>query len=255
MPKSWQEIEFLDYKERQIRRRSQRTRELEQVGTSKTSDRSRLLRLSVGGLTFLALLSAGIFAYQNYGAAGLMSAAYRSTLGVASVSGEVEMSTTTSNWEPLKAGARLRSGIHVRTGKSGKVTLSPAIPGSRIVLYENTGLFFEKIQLSAKNPQSAAMTFEMEKGEAVFDFTAGTPLTKLVLPLVTVWSQLGRYKAQIGKEENRVLVARIAVKAEDRADSSRKAVVTADQEIVATLKSPLGKARNALGAALKERWD
>ncbi|MBI4872692.1 MAG: hypothetical protein HY814_14130, partial [Candidatus Riflebacteria bacterium] len=65
MAKSWQEIEFLDYKERQVRRRSQRTRALESVAVAgdRGGEGRRLLRLALGGAVFLALLAGGIFGY------------------------------------------------------------------------------------------------------------------------------------------------------------------------------------------------
>lgn len=255
MPKNWQEIEFLDYKERQVRRRSQKTRELEAASGGKGADREKLLRISIGGSLFLALLAGGIYAYTHMGQLSLVSASARSVLRVVSVSGEVETSSATTGWEPLRQGATVNSGSHIRTGKNAKVVLLPSLPKSRIVLFEQSSLMFEKIQISAKNMASAAFTFEMEKGEAVLDFQEGAPLVKLVLPMVNVFAQNCRYKARIGKDENRVLVSRFAVQAEDRAEPAKKVIVPENQELVSTLKEPCGKPRGAGSAALLEKWE
>ncbi|MBI2944120.1 MAG: hypothetical protein HYY25_07955 [Candidatus Wallbacteria bacterium] len=255
MPKNWQEIEFLDYKERQVRRRSQKTRELELTGAAKGVDRTRLIGLSAGGALFLLALAGGIYAYTHMGQLGLMSASARSVLTVASVSGEVESSSATTGWEGLKKGTKVSSGTHIRTGKNGKVVLLPSLPKSRIVLFEDSSLMFEKIQLAAKNPVGAALTFEMERGEAAFDFQDGAPILKIVLPVVTLWARLCRFKTHISKDDNRVLVARYAVQAEDRAEPGKKTVVTENQELVSSLKEAVPKPRGAGGSSLRERWE
>ncbi|MBI4871110.1 MAG: hypothetical protein HY814_06045, partial [Candidatus Riflebacteria bacterium] len=174
---------------------------------------------------------------------------------VQGVSGEVETSTSTTGWEALKTGAVVGSGVTVRTGKNGKVTLLPSVSESRIVLYENTQLVFEKVQLSKNDPESAAFSFDLEKGEAVFDFPKGVPICRVAVPMVTLWSQLVRYKVRIDKDDNRILVSRFAIQAEDRADPSRKVIVGTEQELIATLKDPVAKPRSALGAAMRDRWD
>lgn len=256
MPKSWQEIEFLDYKERQVRRRSQKTRELQQVAEGPAApDRRRLLRMSLGGVAFLAMLVGGIFAYQRMGLAGNVSSTSRSVIRLAGVSGQVEVSTASTNPEAIKSGATIISGSTVHTGKNGKVVLLPSLPGAKIILYENSMLSFEKIQLSPEDPESAALFLSLERGEAMIDFPKGKPVMRLELPLVVLWSRLVRCKVRLGKDVNRILVTRFAAQAEDRADSSRKEIIAADQELVATLKSPVGKAKKAGGAALRERWD
>src|SRR5688572_3370269 len=100
MPKSWQEIEFLDYKERQVRRRSQKTRELQNVGTGQTGEKSRLKKIVIFGVVFLALLGGGIVSYQEYGRAFGLTTSSRSAMRVDKVSGEVEISSSTTAWEP-----------------------------------------------------------------------------------------------------------------------------------------------------------
>jgi hypothetical protein len=211
--------------------------------------------MSLGGAVFLALLAGGILAYQRMGLAGNLSSGSRSVIRLAAVYGEVEVSTATSGNEAVKTGATVISGSTIHTGKTGKVVLQPSLPGARIILFENSSLAFEKIQLAPEDPQSAALFLSLERGEAVFDFPKGRPVMRLELPLVVLWSQLVRCKVKLGKDENRILVSRFAAQAEDRADASRKEIITADQELVATLKAPVGKPKKAGGAALRERWE
>ncbi len=254
MAKTWKDIEFLDYKERQVRRRSQKTRELEQVLTGNTNEKSKLVGIAVGGVFFLALLVGGIVAHRHYGDLLLTTDAARSVLRVWKVSGTVEISSGGSAWERVKQGAKIGAGTHIRTGEGSKVVLKPAIPNSRILLFPESVLIFEKIQLAQSNNQSAAFNFEIEKGEAVFDFQGGAPICMVDLPLISIGAQKVRFKARITGDENRVLVSHFAAQAQDRSDPSKKVVVPAGQQIVSTLSGPFPKPKGAKDVILREDW-
>lgn len=230
--KKWQEIEFLDFKERQIRRRTAKSRQIKiQLEENAPS----------GGLKFVALtalmavvLGVGGFLYwqhqQNQRAAEL---ARRTELIVTEVKGEVEFSTATTPFVPLKQDAHMAESFTVRQGAGARCTVVTSLSGSRMVILDKGQVEIQKPQASSHEPNSPlALGATVKSGTLMCDFKKGDPRVEIkVPPPVVVRGALGVYKVVVEENATTVLVREAKVKLQQT--SGKKAgLVSIDERAV-----------------------
>lgn len=246
MAKAWQEAEFLDYRERHIRRRARRGIDLKEaqarVDAEGSTSRWPLLLVLVlflgatGGILWIRVLAPRMVP--------------RDRLRVVETQGTVEAVSDVKDWR-LHGGDRVESGLRVRTGEDGKVTLSLFVKGTRLTLFPGTLLSFKRLKLSESGDEFQA-DFEVLQGDCVFEFRneEGRGIVHVRTPqAVDFWAKAALFRLRVGDEASTLVVADGLVKA---SVAGKKEIVPADRQMNSTFDAPLNLPTGA--AVIRERW-
>ena len=234
MAKKWQELEFLDYKERQIRRRAQKKRRLldeSEGGGDDAAEARTQVRILIGGIAaivtvfiYFLVLRSGVVGPVGHG------------LEIRRMSGGVVLSGMLKDWKP-EVDEQVPEDVRVVTNRSGKVELGLHVPDTRIYLFENSEVLFKGLRTgSSKDFQ---LDMEVIKGEAVFEFKneEGIGILHVETPTgVELWGKLVYLKIDSTPHKTRVIVADGLVKAEGMGD---KVIIPGDRQMISTAGEPI----------------
>jgi hypothetical protein len=242
--KKWQEIEFLDYKERQIRRRSQRTRAFHaQIEQSRSSTRGLKV---VAVLAFLLVGFVGSYVLMQERFKALQAALFggRNILTVVEVIKEVDIGGSTMAARPLKVGDTLKDEVTITLGEGARCTLTTFWKGSRIVLLDKGSIDIGKVVPVKENPDAYFVKVGGRSGSVMFEFRTGEPRVEVKTPQGPIGrGSLGFYRYSLDDKESSVLVrdGMVVVSPFDGADKSKKVRVLSDQRLAISKGAELDK--------------
>jgi len=242
--KKWQEIEFLDYKERQIRRRSQRTRAFQLQLEQNRSTTWGLKLVAVLAVVLVAGVVSYVLAQERFRALQAALFGGRNVLTVAEVVGEVEISSSTMAKRLLKAGETIRDEVTILPGERARCTLTMYWKGCRLVLIDKGGLELGKVTPVKENPDAFFLRVGGKSGSVMFELRSGEPRIEVKTPQGPVGrSSLGFYRYSLEEKESSVLVRDgfVVVTPFDGADKSKRVRVIGDQRLAITKAGELDK--------------
>jgi hypothetical protein len=234
LAKKWQEIEFLDLKERQIRRRAQKTKEVKQEIAAAEPEQTRRKGL-VFGLVAVVVVVGGVVVWQAQQAKIARDVAKRSLLAVTEVKGEVEWSTPTSPVAALKDGVSLPAGFTVKQGAAGRTVLTPFLDATRFVVKEKAVVEFDEVK--AEGPEHAdrlTLRATLKLGTFMVEARSGDPRIEVRLPGgVRVRTQQAFFKAIVDEKGASDVQVRDGVAVVEKTDGSKKReVVKVDHRLI-----------------------
>lgn len=240
MAKKWQELEFLDYKERQVRRRAQKKKSLlddagllsGQQGVAVGADSRTQVRILVVG-TALTLVLLLYVLYLRTGSGGALGQG----LSIVRLSGDVTVTTTLKDWK-ARMGESIPKGVRVVTGADGRVELAAHVSDTRILLFERSELEFTDLRLGSSS-QDFQLDCRVVRGACVFEFKndKGIGILHARTPQdVELWGKLVYLKVMAADDQSRIIVADGFVKAEA---GGEKQIIQADRQMVSTFAAPV----------------
>ncbi len=250
MAKKWQELEFLDYKERQIRRRAQKKRRLlEESGAisgehSAAAEGRTQIKILVFGLLSISIVFI-YFVLLRTGVAGPVGQG----LVLERMTGEVILASMLKEWKPTLNEA-VPENVRVVTARNGKVSLGLHVPDTRVLLFENSEVLFKGLRMGQS--QDFQLDMEMIRGEAVFEFKneKGIGILHVKTPTgVNLWGKLVYLKLVSKPTRTRIIVADGLVKAEGMGE---KVIIPGDRQMISTDSEPVSTPR-ALNV-IREVW-
>jgi len=243
--KKWQEIEFLDFKERQIRRRTQKSRAIQLEAEINAPQQSGLRFVAVFAVLIVVLGVGGVTYVHHRDEARGVELAKRTELAVGELKGEVQFSTATAPFAPLKTGDRMAEAFTITMPARGRAVLSTSLAGSRIVVMEKANVELQRPQVHEGEPLDRLyLTALLKQGTVMCEFRKGEPRFEIKLPQsVTVRCGNGLYKVVV--EENgtaTVLVreGRVKVIGSDK----KEALVKVDERAVISATGECAKPAN-----------
>ncbi|MBI4863769.1 MAG: hypothetical protein HY815_26435 [Candidatus Riflebacteria bacterium] len=236
MGKKWQETEFLDYKERQIRRRSRKSQEIQQELQKKES--------STAGLKIVGLASvlvvAGLIGYvATQGKPEFLG--NKTSLTASEVKGDVKISSPSKPIAPLKQGDEWTEGFTIDQPDSARCTFKPHWKECRVVVVDKSSVEIGKIQVASDAADKFKLTITGKKGMCLVDLRRGSPLVEVRFPQgAVVKSGLGMFKAIFDDTESAVIVrdSRVGVFGPG---GGKPVVVSADERLAIRSGESLGK--------------
>lgn len=252
MGKKWQELEFLDYKERQVRRRANKKKKLLEEGANNSVQAAAVdeksMQLKILFFGFVACLFVSIyFVYLRSGSASVSGQG----LKVVRVQGDVVVSGRLNEWKATKA-EPIPEDVTVVTGKDGKVELETSIPGTTIILFENSRLTFDGLNVD-RTTDEFQLDMEIEKGSAIFEFQnkKGAGIFHCRTPQkVDLWGKLVYLKVISSEEGTKIIVADGFVKAEAMGE---KTIIPGDRQMISSEEQPIGTPRAV--NVIREVWN
>lgn len=252
MGKKWQELEFLDYKKRQVRRRANKKKQLmadgkaEEVKAVAAEEKSTQIKILALGCIICCVFCI-YFVYLRSGSAAVSGQG----LKVVRVEGDVVISGMLREWEATKK-EPVPEQVSIVTGKDGRIEMETSISGTVIILFENTVLKFKALNVDSTTGEFQLDT-EIEKGTAVFEFQNkdGAGIFHCKTPqIVDLWGKLVYLKIIATAEESRIVVADGFVKAECLGD---KQIIAGDRQMISSEGDslPTPKAVNVI----REKWN
>jgi len=255
--KKWQELEFLDYKERQIRRRAQKKRRLleegadgpDGVGAAAAEGRTQV-RILIIGIVAIVLVF-GYFIYLRSGAAGPVGVGLKLTR----MRGDVNLAGMLKEWKPSD-GEEVPENVRVVTGRDGKAELGLHVQDTSIQLFEDSDVLFKGLRMGSAAGKDGERDFQLDvevlKGSVVFEFKNddGVGILHVHLPTgVELWGKLVYLKVVADGTKVRVIVADGLVKAEYHGE---KTIIPGDRMMVSSDGEPISTPR-ALNV-IREIW-
>ena len=230
--KKWQEIEFLDYKERQIRRRTQKSRAI-QIELEKDPP-SKGLRVVAVTAVLLVVCGVGGFTYwQHREELRAQELAHRVELSISDVKGDVEYSTATTPFAPLKSDVHPADAFTVRQQAGARVTVVPALGRSRLVVVDKSQVEIAKPHFTDQDPADRLyLNANVKSGTLMCEFRTGDPRLEIKLPSgVLIYGGTGLYKVVVDDKGATVLVRDGRLKV-SKADKSKATAVKVDERLV-----------------------
>lgn len=235
MAKKWQEIEFLDLKERQIRRRTQKTREVKQEIAEAEPEQTRRKGL-VFALVAVVFAVGGVVVHQAQQARIQRDIQRRSHLAVREVKGDVEWLTPTQPVAPLKEGLQLLAGFTVRQKTGCRVVFQPFLASTRFVLKEKAELDVDEVK--AAGPEHAdriTLRVNLKLGTFMVEARSGDPRIEVRLPNdVQVRAQQGFFKVIVDEKGNADVQVRDGLAVVQKSKDKKKEIVKVDNRLIVT---------------------
>ena len=236
MAKKWQEIEFLDLKERQIRRRAQKTREVKQEIAAAEPEQTRRKGL-VFALAAVVVAVGGVMFHQAQQDKIARDVARRSLLSVTEVKGAVEWLTPTQPVGPLKDGVQVPAGFTVKQEATARSVFEPFLKSTRFVVKEKALVDFDEAK--AEGPEHAdrlTLRVTVKLGTFMVEARSGDPRVEIRLPSgVQVRAQQGFYKVIVDDKGTSDVQVRDGVAVVQKTDGSKKReVLKPDQRVIVT---------------------
>ena len=250
MGKKWQELEFLDYKERQIRRRAQKKRRLLEETGALSGEHSA----AAEGRTQMKILGFGIvsiaivFLYFLVLRSGVVGPVGDGII-IERMQGEVTLVGMLKEWKATLKES-VPENVRIVTNRQGKVALDLGVQDTQVLLFENSELLFKGLRRgSSKDFQ---LDVELVKGDAVFEFKndKGIGILHVRTPTgVDLWGKLVYLKLVSNPHKTRIIVADGLVKAEAMGE---KVIIPGDRQMISTDSEPISTPR-ALNV-IREVW-
>ena len=246
MAKAWQEVEFADYRERQIRRRARRGKNLKEA-QARAEAAGTTSRWPLVLVMLLFLSAAGGIVWIRFLAPRMVP---RDRLRVVLSEGEVYGVSDVKDWR-LRGGERIEAGQRVRCAEDGKTTLSLFVADTRVTLFPGSLLSFKRLRISESGQEFQA-DFEVLRGDCVFEFRNpdGRGIVHVRTPqAVDFWAKAALFRLRVGDEASTLMVADGLVQA---SVAGKKQVVPADRQMRSTFDDPLSEPTGA--AVIREVW-
>lgn len=239
--KKWQEIEFLDFKERQIRRRTQKSRQVK-IQLEENAPSSGLRFVAVTALMAVVLGVGGFLYYQHQQELRAADLARRTELIVTEVKGDVEYSTATTPFARLKADTRMSETFTVKQGAGARCTVATSLAQSRLVVLDRAQVEIQKPAATSHDPAAPLfVTAVVKQGTLMCDFKQGDPKVEVKLPQsVVLRGQTGFYKVVVEDQRTTVLVRESRVKL-SRTDGKKEGLVRLDERAIINAAGEWGK--------------
>lgn len=210
--KKWQEIEFLDFKERQTRRRLSKSRQVRIQLEEAAPAASGLKFVAVTALMAVVLGVGGFLYWQHKESLRVAELARRVELVVTEVKGEVEFSTATTPFAPLAVNAHMTETFTVRQGANSRCTIATSLPGSRLVVIDKSQVEIGKPVADSHDGESPLLIKAAVKlGTLMCDFRKGRPRVEVKLPGdVAMRGENGMYKVVVDEAGSSTVLVREA---------------------------------------------
>lgn len=235
MAKKWQEIEFLDLKERQIRRRARKTREVKQEIAEAEPEQTRRKGL-VFALAAVILAVGGVVVHQAQQARIARDVQRRSHLAVREVKGDVEWLTPTQPVAALKEGLQVTDGFTVRQKAGGRVVFEPFLGSTRFVLKEKAEADVDEVK--AEGPEHTdriTLRVTLKLGTFMVEARSGDPRIEVRAPHdVQVRAQQGFFKVIVDDKGNADVQVRDGLAVVQNNKTKKKEVVKVDNRLIVT---------------------
>ena len=196
--KKWQEIEFLDFKERSARRRTQKSRQIK-IQLEESAPSSGLKFVAITALTAVVLGVGGFLYWQHQQEQRGHDLAQRTELIVTEVKGDVEYSTATTPFVPLKVDTHMSEAFTVRQGPNARCTVATSLPQSKLVVIDKAQVEIGKPTAQSHDASAPLfVTAAVKLGTLMCDFRKGDPKVEVRLPAgVVMRGQTGFYKVVV----------------------------------------------------------
>lgn len=197
--KKWQEIEFLDFKERSTRRRTQKSRQVQIKREEAAPAASGLKFVAVTAVAAVVLGVGGFFYHQHQQELRATELARRTELIVTEVKGDVEYSTATTPFVPLKVDTHFSESFTVKQGANARCTVATSLPRSRLVVIDKAQVEIQKPRADSHDGATPLyVTANVKLGTLMCDFKKGEPKLEIKLPQdVVLRGQTGMYKVVV----------------------------------------------------------
>jgi len=235
LAKKWQEVEFLDYKERQIRRRSQKSRELEQRYHRASPGIRGVKIVAVLSILFVGFVVAYVFWQERIKTLSGVLFASRTTLVTTEIVGVVDVSLPTRMSTSLKAGDRFTEDLVLSLSERSRCTFSTCYPNSRIVFIDRGTAEISKIAMVPGSSEDIEVRINGKQGLCLIDARVGEPRIKIQVPQgAAVYSQRGLFQVGFDEKESFVLVreGRVVVAPMDNPDKAKRTPIGPDERLV-----------------------
>lgn len=207
MTRKWEEIEFLDLKERQLLTRLRKSR-LNRIAVQDRSKSWGQVRLVAVVTVLIATVSVGAFLFHERVTRlrGDLHEA-RARIRASRLVGTVEMSTPTTVWAPLAKTDKIEGEFRLRTSPDSRIDLATYLPNSRITLLPRSEVSFLPMATDPEKPDWMSLGMKLEQGAMILHFGQGKPAIETEVPQgVKVQSHLGTYRIEIDKKSAHVYV-------------------------------------------------
>lgn len=210
--KKWQEIEFLDFKERQSRRRLSKSRQV-RIQLEEAAPPPGLKFVFVTALMAVVIGVGGFLYWQHKEAARTQELARRTELIVTEVKGEVEFSTATTPFAPLAPNTHMTEAFTIRQSNNARCTVATSLPGSRLVVLDKSQVEFSKPVAGSHEPDSPLrITATVKLGTLMCDFRKGKPHVEVKMPAeVAMRAENGFYKVVVDETGSAIVLVREAL--------------------------------------------
>jgi hypothetical protein len=232
LSKKWQEAEFLDYKERQIRRRTQRSKALLKA-IEQAAPPARGLKVV---LVLAVLVAGGLVGFVTFQdrikALRAQLLGGRTVLTVTEVRGDVEIGTTSRAAGRPKVGDRFEEALTVSQPAGARVAFGLFWKPARLVVQDKAKVEIGKVILFPDKPDMFRVKVQGQTGTVLAEIRQGEPLIEIVMPQGSlVYGGKGMFRVALDEKESVVIVRDNFVRVTS-SDKVRKASVEADQRMI-----------------------
>lgn len=230
MTRKWEEIEFLDLKERQLLTRLRKSR-LNRIATQDRSRSWRQVKLVTVVTLLLAAVAIGGFMFsERVSKLREDLAEARARMRATRLVGTVEISTPTTVWTPLAKTDKMEGEFRLKTSPEGRVDLASYLPNSRISLLARTEVAFSPVKTDPEKPDWMSLTLKIETGAIILHFGQGNPSVETELPQgAKVLGTRGTYRIDVEAKKSHVFVRGGEVQVTDGGEHTE--TVSPDQQL------------------------
>lgn len=246
LAKKWQDVEFVDYKERQKRRRMRKRLDVEEEISNSFRERWNVVLVSLFVVLFLGVIGTSGY-YLLTAAENLEQKEANMFLEARLASGKVlYRDYLGAEYVPVMINQKFYNRGQFRTGDGSSLEMS-TVDNLVIKVKENSEMLLKSIEVFDTNQQTKS-TLTLDSGEFVFDSRTSGGLLEIQINDVSIFALRSLFKVQLEDEQISVKVSFGRVSVEKLAD---KEVISASQMITVD-SSELGKIRNF--NPLAETW-
>ena len=246
LAKKWQDVEFVDYKERQKRRRMRKRLDVEEEISNSFRERWNVVLVTLFVVLFLGVIGTSGY-YLLTEAENLEQKEANMFLEARLASGEVfYRDYLGAEYVPVTLNQKFYNRGQFRTGNGSSLEMS-TIDNLVIKARENSEMLLKSIEVFDTNQQTKS-TLTLDSGEFVFDSRTSGGLLEIQINDVSIFALRSLFKVELEDEQISVKVSFGRVSVEKLAD---KEVISASQMITVD-SSEFGKIKNF--NPLAETW-
>lgn len=246
LAKKWQDVEFVDYKERQKRRRMRKRLDVEEEISNSYRERWNIVLVALFVILFLGVIGTSGY-YLLTEAENLEQREANMFLEARLASGEVfYRDYLGAEYVPVMTNQKFYNRGQFRTGNGSSLEMS-TVDNLAIKIRENSEMLLKSIEMFDTN-QKTKSTLTLDSGEFVFDSRTSGGLLEIQINDISIFALRSLFKVELEDEQISVKVSFGRVSVEKLAD---KEVISASQMITVD-SSELGKIRNF--NPLAETW-
>lgn len=229
MAKKWQDVEFVDYKERQKRRRMRKRLDVEEEISNSFRERWNVALIVLFVLLFLGVIGTSGY-YLLLAEESLEQKEANMFLEARSVRGEVlYRDYLGADYIPVMINQKFYNRGQFRTGDTSSLEMI-TVDNLMIKARESSEMLLKSIELFDAN-QHTKSTLTLDSGEFVFDSRTSGGLLEIQINDVSIFALRSLFKVELEDEQINVKVSfgRVSVeKFEDKRVISASQMITAD---------------------------